>query len=104
MPLLGEHEVVGNANRNGFRQDYGIGEEGIKGAETANIEIDVDASIVVKDEIAYHVCSLNGICIPIKGVQEPGIILCDELASGSVCPEHVFAVHVEPINSETIAR
>jgi len=68
MPFFREHEVIGDANGYGFREDDWEDEERVEGTKAANIQVDVHASVVVENEIANGVGSLNGIGISVEGV------------------------------------
>ena len=91
MPFLREHEVIGNTNRYRFREDNWEDEEWVEGAKTANVQVDIHPSIVVKNEISNGVGPLNRVCVGIESVQEPGIVLSDEFSRTRVRPEHIFA-------------
>ena len=91
MPLLGKHEVIGNADRYRFGEDDGVCEEGVEGSKATNVQIDVHAAIVVEDEIPNGVGSLDGVGVSVEGVQEPGVMLGNEHPGTRVRPEHILA-------------
>jgi hypothetical protein len=47
MALFSKHEVVGDTDGDGLGKNHGILEQGVHGAETADVEVYVDAAIVV---------------------------------------------------------
>jgi len=91
VPLFREHEVIGNANGYGLGEDNWEDEERVEGAEASDVQIDVHAAVVVKNEISNGVGSLDRVGVSVEGVQEPGIVLSNEISRTRVCPEHVLA-------------
>ena len=91
VPLFREHEVIGNANRYGLGEDDWKDEEGVEGAEATDVQIDVHAAVVVENEISNGVGSLNRVGVSLESVQEPGIVLSNEISRTRVCPEHILA-------------
>ena len=75
MPFFGEYEVIGNANRYRFREDNWVHEEGVEGAEAADVQIDVHAAIVVEDEIANGIGPPYRVGVGVECVEKPGIVL-----------------------------
>ena len=92
MVLLGKHEVVGYANWDRPGKDDGEGEQRVDWALAANVNVHVDTTIMVEDEVADGVGTLDGVLVRVKGIEEPGVLGRDELARAGVCPEHVLAV------------
>ena len=78
--LFCKHKVVGNANGNGFREDDGIYEERIHWAKASNVQIDINTSKMIENEIPDGVGTLYGISIIIKGIEKPRIMLRDKLS------------------------
>ena len=68
MALLREHEVIGNANGYRFREDNWEDEEGVEGAEAADVQIDIHAAVVVENEISNGVCSLYGVGVGVESI------------------------------------
>ena len=91
MVLFGEHEVVGHSNRDGLGEDDGMDEKGVQAAVAAHVKVDVDAAIVVQDEIADSVGSLDRVGVSVERIEEPAVVLSDEFASTLVCPQNVLA-------------
>lgn len=91
VTLLGEHEVVGDANRNSLGEYDGICEERVEGTEATNIKIEVYTTEVIKDEVADGVCTLDGVGVTVESVKEPGVVFSDELAGTCVGPEFILA-------------
>lgn len=94
MMLLGEHKVIGYTDRLGSGENDGVDQERVHGAETTDVEVDVDTAIVVEDEVADNVGSLDGVCITVEGVEEPTVVLGDELTGTGIGPKHVLATGV----------
>lgn len=92
VPLFREHEVIGNTNRYGFWEDNWEYEERVERAKAADVQIDVHPSIMMEDKIPNCVGSLNGVRVCVECVQEPGIVLGNELSRTRVRPEHILAV------------
>lgn len=92
VSFFGEHEVIGNADGYRFWEDYWEYEERVEGSKTADVQIDVHASIVVKDEIPDGVGPLNGVRVGVECVKEPGIVFGNELSRTRVRPKHVLVV------------
>lgn len=44
------------------------------------VQIEVDATIMCQDEVADGVCSLDGLRVVVKGVEEPGVLGGNQLA------------------------
>ena len=68
MALLGEHEVIGNADRNRLGEDNGVYKEGVEGPKATDVQVDVNAAVVVEDEIANGVGSLDGVGVTVECV------------------------------------
>jgi len=93
MVLLGKHKVVGNADRDGARQNDGVDKQWVDALETADVEVEINTAVVVEDKVADCVCALDRVLVCVEGGQKPGVVGCQEVAGFYVCPEHVFAVH-----------
>lgn len=92
MPLLGKHEVVGDADGDCLGKDNVVSEKGVERAEAADVKVEIDTTKVVEDEVPDSVCTLDGVGVAIEGLEEPGVILSNELASTGIGPEFVFVV------------
>ena len=68
MPLFRKHEIIGNADGYSFGEDDREDEEGVERAKTADVQVDVHASIVMENEISNGVGPLDGVGIGIEGV------------------------------------
>jgi hypothetical protein len=97
MPLLSKDKVVGDADGVCLWENDGKVEEGIHGPLTANVEVDIDATIVMQNKIPDHVGTLDGIWVVVVGVEEPRVMFRNELPGRIVCPELVLAAG--PVNS-----
>lgn len=91
VSLLSKDEVVGNADRNGLWENDGEMEQRIHGPLAANVQVDVDATIVVQDKVPDHVCALDSIWVVVVGVEEPRVMFSNELPRRFVRPELVLA-------------
>lgn len=91
VPLLGEHQVVGDTDGDGFWENDGVLEEGIHGSQAADIQVDVDTAIVVQHKVANGVGTLDRVLVMFKRIEEPWVMGSNEFARGGVCPELVFA-------------
>ena len=90
VPLLGEHEIVGYADRDGLGEDDTVHQQRIHPSEAAHVEVDVYPAIVVQDEVADNIGALDGVGVSVERLEEPGVLLGDELARSGVCPEFVL--------------
>ena len=68
VTLLREHEVIGNADRDRFGEDNWEYEERVERAKAADVQINVHASVVVKDEIPNCVGPLDGVRVCVECV------------------------------------
>jgi len=68
MPLFREHEIIGNADGYGLGEDDREDEERVERAKTANVQVDVHASIVMENEISDGVRPLNGVGIGVESI------------------------------------
>ena len=100
VTLLGKHEIVGDANRNGFGEDDGVGEERVEWAETADVQVEIDTSIMVQNEITNSVGTLNSVGVTVEGIQEPVVMFSDEFTGTCICPELVFAAGESKLKRE----
>jgi len=91
VALFGEHEVVGNSDRDSLWKDDGVYKKRVNGTPTADVEIHVNAAIMIEDEVADSVSTLDGISVVVERVQEPWIMGCNEFARAGIRPEHVLA-------------
>jgi hypothetical protein len=80
-------------------------EQGIKSVETANVEVEVYAAEMIEDEVANGVGALDGPLVAVKGVEEPWVMLLDEVTRRLVRPEDVLAARrggvsaMQPMNA-----
>lgn len=63
----------------------------IHSSPTSNIEVHVDTSKVVKEEISDRIRSLNVVSVGIVHLEERGVMLLHEGVSRFVRPEHILA-------------
>lgn len=50
------------------------------GGDAYIVEIEIDATVMRQDEVADGVCALDRLGVVVKGVEEPGILGCNQLA------------------------
>ena len=86
VPLLGEHEVVGYADRDGLGEDDTVHQQRIHPSEAAHVEVDVYPAIVVQDEVADNIGALDGVGVSVEGIEEPAVVLSNKLASTGIGP------------------
>jgi len=86
VSLFRKYEIIRDADGYGAREDDGEDEKGVQPTKAANVEVHVDATVVMKDEVANRIRPLDSIGVRIKRVEEPTVILCNELAGTGVCP------------------
>ena len=84
--LFRKHEIVRDADGYGTREDDGKDEKGVQATKTTNVEVHINAAVVVKDKVADGVRPLDCIGVGIERVEEPMVIFCNKLAGTSVCP------------------
>lgn len=89
--LLDEHEVVGHSDRDGARENHGEGEERVHGPLAADVQVNVHSAIMIEDEVANGVSPLDRVGVAVEGIEEPGVLLRDELTRACVCPKLVLA-------------
>jgi hypothetical protein len=70
------------------------GEEWIESASTPIVKVDIDASIVGENEVAYRISPLDIVPVLLKGFEEPGILFLNERVAVFVRPELVLVVWV----------
>jgi hypothetical protein len=68
------------------------GEEWIESASTPIVKVDIDASVVSENEVAYRISPLDIVRILLKGFEEPRILFLNECVAVFVRPELVFVV------------
>src|SRR5258707_1338547 len=86
MFFFRKHEIIRDANRYGARKNDGKDEEGIQTTQATNVEVDVDAAIMIEDKVANGIRPLDRIWVRIKRVKEPTVVLCNEFTGTSVSP------------------
>ena len=84
--LFRKHEIVRDADGYGAREDDGKYEEGIQATKATNVEVQINAAVMVKDKEADSIRPLDCIGVGVERVEEPTVILCNELAGTGVCP------------------
>jgi len=68
-------------------------DQGIHPSSASNIEIHVDTSKVVKEEVSDRIRSLNVVFVGIVHLEERGVVFLHEGMSRFIRPEHIFADH-----------
>lgn len=58
----------------------------------ADVEVNVDAAKVVKDEVANSIDALDVVWVLQVDAKEPRVVLFDESLSIRICPEHVLPI------------
>ena len=66
-------------------------EQGIESATTANVDVKVYAAEMKGDEIGNGVGALDGPFVTVECVEEPWVVLLNEVTRGCVGPEDVLA-------------
>lgn len=92
MALLCKHQVVGHTNGDGLWEEHRVREEGIDRSKTTNVQVDINAPVVIEDKVANGVCTLNWVAVVVKCIEEPRIVFSNKFARDSVCPEHISTV------------
>ena len=87
MEGCGAEGVVGDSCGDGEASEGGELEEGVEGAVRDEVEIEVDAAIVVEEEVADCVGALDRIGIGIVNWDEGRVVFLDEGVGRIVCPE-----------------
>lgn len=86
VAFLRKYKVVGDPNWNSLGEDHRIDEERIHGAYAADIEVQVNATVIVKNKIPNCISTLDGVGIVVESFEEPRIFLSNELAGARICP------------------
>ena len=81
-----KHEVIGDPHGYSARKNDGKVKEWIQTTQAANVEVDVDAAIVMEDKVADSIRPLDSIRVGIKSVEEPTVVLCNKFTRTSVSP------------------
>jgi hypothetical protein len=81
-----KHKVIRDAHGYGTRKNDGKDKEGIQMTQAANVEVDVDAAVMMEDKVANCICPLDRIWVRIKRVEEPTIVLRNKFTRTSVSP------------------
>jgi hypothetical protein len=81
-----KHEVIRDAHGYGTRKNDGKDKEGIQTTQAANVEVDVDAAVVMQDKVANSIRPLDSIWVRIKCVEEPTVVLRNKFTRTSVSP------------------
>jgi hypothetical protein len=55
--------------------------------DTYIVKIDIGAAIVGQNEITNRVRALDRVFVPVKGLEEPGILGGDKVARLFICPQ-----------------
>lgn len=80
MAFGGEHEVVGDPDRNSLGEDDGMNKELVHWAEAADVQVDVNPSVVMQHEVSNGVGALYHVWVVVISVQKPRIVLLDKLS------------------------
>jgi hypothetical protein len=94
MTFCGKHKVIGNPDGNGFGENDIKFEEGVQGAKTFDIKVEIDAAVVVEHKVTDGIGPLDGVDIRVKSGKEPRVFLCNKFTRRRVCPEHVLVAGV----------
>lgn len=90
VALLGHHDVVRDADGHGGGEDDVEVEEGIHALLAPDVEVHVDASVVVEDKVPDGVGALDRVGVAVERREEPRVMRGDELARRGVGPEDIL--------------
>ena len=88
----GAHCVVGDTGGHSLAHPGRVRKQRFEFAVAAIVKIDVYTAIVVEDEVADGVGSLDGVGVVLEGLVEPLVFVLDELQTGFVGPQLVFPI------------
>jgi len=88
----GEDEGVVDARWVRARRDKGHVQERVYGDAAGDIDVEVDATVVVEQEVAEDVCALDGLRITLVVREDAWVVGADEGGGIVICPKHVFPV------------
>lgn len=83
----GAHGVVADARGERASEPGRVLEHHVQTPCATIVEIEVDAAVVVEDEVADGIGALDGEGVRVEGVEEPGVFRADELAGEVIRPE-----------------
>ena len=89
-PARADARLVGV--RLGFQAEHKLlpGQELVNGAQTLEVEVDVDATDVMEDEVAPGIGALDVLIVPVIDGEELGIVLVEESPNVLVRPEPIL--------------
>lgn len=91
VTFFGEDKVIGNTDRDSFWENDGVYQEWVERAQTTNVKVEVDTSVMVQNKVTNGVGALDDVFVVVEGVKKPRVVLGDEFARIGICPQHVFA-------------
>ena len=83
------HHVVAHAQRVCLGEDRIVYQQRCEILCAADVEIEIDATVVVEDEVAHGVGALDGVGVAVVCVEEPGVELGEEVVSRLIAPERI---------------
>jgi hypothetical protein len=75
-----------DADGYGARENDRKDKKGIQTTQAANVEVHVDAAIMMEDKVANGIRPLDPIWVRIKRVEEPTVVLGNKLSGTSISP------------------
>nr|POE76215.1 hypothetical protein CFP56_59694 [Quercus suber] len=100
----GAHDIVADAGGDGAAEEGRVGEQGLERAVAAVVHVDVDAPVVGEDEVADGVGALDGILVALEGLEEPRVLLRDEVCGALVRPQLVLPLGLLMQHSAAMLR
>lgn len=88
------HDIVGDTGRVCATDPSWIREKRVKTTIATIVEIDVNATKVVQDEVSYSIGTLDGIRVAVESLEKPWVFSGDELTRLLVGPKLVFIIRV----------
>jgi len=61
VSLFRKHEIIRDADGYGTGEDDWKDEKGVQPTNATNVEVDINAAVMIKDEVANSICPLNSI-------------------------------------------
>lgn len=95
MALLRNKHIVAQSNRNSSRQNNAKVEQRVEPPLAADVHVEVDAAVMVQNEVANRVRSLDRVRVAVKGRQIPRIACCDEVSCRLVRPQLELAARTQ---------
>lgn len=87
VPFPRSEEIVIHTERLRFGKPGRDLQQWLEGSSTRDVEIHVDASVVVHDEVLERVDALDGVFVAVIGRKEPAVVVCEELPCGGGVPD-----------------